>query len=429
MVGCKLKKPEADKMMAFQISESLFCHDKKWRKEALAQFENVGWPTRKLEHWKYSALDRRLGATPLKQAISGEHSEEQKALQQGLTLNFNAGELITDLGALKLPKGLRIRRLRDLPEAELDAILATDFEAKRHPLAHLNTALLSDGVYIEVADHTQIAEPLKLFYQSASEPNSMSALRQIVRVGCGSQLTLIEDSFCFGTPAWLNTLMQVSCEDNAQVKHYVLSREHCLQHVQNLQVKQSANSHFLQFTLGLGAAFKRLDLDVDLLGEGAHCESRGAYCLNQATHFDVHSQMRHLASNTRSDVFYKGLIDDQARAVFNTKAIAAKGMKGIVAHQNNRNLLLSSQAEVDTKPELEIYTDDVECTHGATVGQLDEQAIFYCQSRGIDADDAREMLTRSFLFEVCETIDDQDVQKTFQSNLETCIAQHFEGKE
>lgn len=335
---------------------------------------DIELPTRRVENWKYSPLDQRLKNV--------------------------------DLGEKNSATGLR-----------------ADICAKRHPMALLNSQYVNEAQVIEFPANTVLQDPFVLEHYAADDAKRMAHERVILRIGANSQLTVM-DQF-EGDQGWLNSVVEIELAEGAQLNYFSVLPKSGLQLVHALHVRQQSHSRFEHFVLALGSTFARVDLDVDLLGEGASCANRGAYCLTEQAHFDTHSEIRHLASRTRSDVLFKGIIDDKARGVFNTKAIASKNQKAIEAHQTNRNLLLSSQAEIDTKPELEIYTDDVQCSHGATVGQLDETVVFYLQSRGINEQDARGLLTRSFLLELCDFVQSAGLKEEMTAHLENRLQQHF----
>ncbi|MGD9258394.1 MAG: Fe-S cluster assembly protein SufD, partial [Gammaproteobacteria bacterium] len=268
-----------------------------------------------------------------------------------------------------------------------------------HPFAALNQAFLEDGVVITVAPGKTIAKPLYLLFISCPGGDPIAAQpRIVVDAGAQSHLCLVEHYTGIDEPDNLtNAVTEIRGGAGSRVEHYRLQEEPAQAfHIGGLHARLQRDASLDSHNIQVGAALARLDIGVSLEEPGAELRLNGLYTVDGKRHVDNHTRVDHLAPETRSDELYRGIVDDRGRAVFNGKAVVHKDAQRIDAHQSNKNLLLSQQAEVDTKPELEIYADDVKCSHGATVGQLDKNALFYLLSRGIGEEVARKLLTYAF---------------------------------
>ncbi len=219
-----------------------------------------------------------------------------------------------------------------------------------------------------------------------------------------------------------NAVTELELAEGSRVDHYRLQEESraCF-HVGSMHARVERDACFVSHNLQLGAAMGRVDIDVELSEPGAQVTLNGIYFVDGRRHVDNHTRVDHFAPYTASDENYRGIVDERGRAVFNGKAVVHQDAQKIEAHQSNRNLLLSEQAEVDTKPELEIYADDVKCSHGATVGQLDANALFYLRSRGIDQKVARGLLTFAFAETVASRIALSPVRRRVESRIARSI--------
>jgi Fe-S cluster assembly protein SufD len=224
-------------------------------------------------------------------------------------------------------------------------------------------------------------------------------LRCVVKLGDHAHATLIERYVGLEAAKHLtNSVVQVTLEASSRLTHLRLQEESTGGfHVGRVLVQQAANSSYISHNIQTGAAWSRLDLATDLSAPGASVELNGLYAVNGRQHVDNHTYVNHLAPHTQSRELYRGILDGHGRAVFNGKVRVAKHAVKTDSAQSNHNLLLSKGAEIDTKPELEIYADDVKCAHGATIGQLDEQQLFYLRSRGLDMESARSLLVGAFV--------------------------------
>ncbi len=327
-----------------------------------------------LEQWKYTDL-----AKLWRDRVFIEAAEKRRSL---ITLPDSA-------------QGITVRRSR----------LAKP-QWQNHPLLAPHTAQMTQAMVIDVPDNVVVDQPIRISYPASGlSENTLLNYRHIIRVGKDSQVTVIEE-MAGGSEHFivLNTVLQVVLAPNATVDHYSIQTPSNIAHVSYVHAQQSQHSQFRSFVAGLGGKFGRYDIQADLLEPHASCVFNGFYLLNQQQHFDVHTLANHAASDTKSDELFKGIIGGTARGVFNGKVLVPKGVSNIDANQINRNLLVSMGAEIDTKPELQIDSDAVKCSHGATIGQLDQQALFYLQSRGIAEMRAKQMLTEGFMVECLEQV-------------------------
>ncbi|HEY1771748.1 MAG TPA: Fe-S cluster assembly protein SufD [Gammaproteobacteria bacterium] len=371
------------------------------RLESLARVEARGFPTTRDEAWKYTSaasLEKR-GFRPDTSAAMLDAGALGKLLIPGLDCPqavFVNGRFAPALS--KLPHGVRVVAAGAADE-RVRALLKTHKGWEDDVFLNLNTALFQDALIVELAPDTKLDEPFALLHMSlpGNEPASHH-LRCVLDLGSHAQATFIERYLGLeGAKHFTNSAVQIHLGAGAQLTHVRLQDESPQgYHVGRVLVQQAADSRYLSHNIQTGAAWARLDLATDLDAPGASAELDGLYAVNGRQHIDNHTHINHLAHHTTSRELYRGVLDGHGRAVFNGKVLVAKHAAKTDSSQANHNLLLSAGAEIDTKPELEIYADDVKCAHGATIGQLDEQQLFYLRSRGLDADTARALLVGAF---------------------------------
>lgn len=402
------------------------------RRAGIAAFEAAGLPTTRDEAWKYTSL-RTLGrqafriAGPTATPDEIELDAAAVAGLQGPRVVFLNGRLVAEMSTLGEIDGVTITPLETaLADTEGGALglVGSLAHAAKRPFAALNQAFLGQGLFIEASRTTTGATPVYLQFYSVSGPEPVAAQpRILVRSAPGSRLAIIEHFVGEGeTRNLTNAVTELELAEGARVDHYRLQEESraCF-HVGSLHARVERDASFVSHNLQLGAAMGRMDIDVELTEPGAQVTLNGIYFVDGRRHVDNHTRVDHFAPHTTSDEKYRGIVDERGRAVFNGKAIVHQDAQKIEAHQSNRNLLLSEQAEVDTKPELEIYADDVKCSHGATVGQLDANALFYLRSRGIDQKVARGLLTFAFAEAVASRIDLSPVRRRVESRIARSI--------
>lgn len=371
---------------------------------ALAALSQKGFPTRADEDWKYTALDslwRHEFTLPADR--TADESALAADVSGSLTIQFMNGQLF---GLKAVQNRLQARGIQVMPLTQAmqtqPELLAAHWSAMQaqHGWQALNMAMLGAGLFIRVPAGVQFEQPIQIEHIQDQAEQAVY-LRHVIVVESGSQLRLIERYRGADHCAYLtSTQTDVLLGQGAQLIHYKLQEEgRQAFHLGHIQVNQQANSHFASHSLSLGGQLVRSDLDIDLSQSHASCLMNGIYLTGQGQHIDHHTTVHHRVPHCRSDQNYKGILTGQSRAVFNGKVVVAQDAQHTAASQQNKNLLLGRQAEIDTKPQLEIFADDVQCSHGATVGQLDEEALFYLATRGIDKQAAMGYLLHAFIAE------------------------------
>jgi Fe-S cluster assembly protein SufD len=306
-------------------------------------------------------------------------------------------------GAFVKSLGAALREHPDLLQQHLGSCVRADAPS----LEALNMAFWQDGVFVYLPRGAVLAQPIHILYVSLRNGQAvMSHPRNLVVAEEGSQATLIETYLGFGEGRYFtNAVTEVLLGENASVDHYRLQKElHGAVHIGAVQARQKRDSRFSTHSMSVGGGLVRNDVNVLLEGEGARCTLNGLYVATGHQHVDHHTRIDHARPRASSTEYYKGILDGKSRAVFDGTIVVRPDAQKSDARQTNKNLLLSDDALVDTIPRLEIFADDVKCSHGATVGALDEDAIFYLQSRGLGRSEARNLLTYAFANEMVEPI-------------------------
>jgi Fe-S cluster assembly protein SufD len=382
------------------------------------QFQQLGFPSVKEEEWKYTnvAPISRIDFSPM--VTSDGALSSLRADQLGeftypeareSRLVFVNGILRTDLSSLKglpeevvaidLAEALRSERYNQL----LQAHLARAVDYGENGFTALNTAFLANGALVWIPKGVRVELPLHLLFVSdAAQPNAASFPRVLVIAEENSNATIIESYAAVQDDVYFtNAVVEIVVKDGARLEHYRVQNEGAEAfHVTTTRADLGRNSSFDTTNITLGARLSRHNLSVIMDHEGAECWVDGLYIVGTGQHADTHSIIDHKQPHCTSHQLYKGILDGKSRAVFNGKVFVRHGAQKTDAMQTNKNLLLSNEAHVDTKPQLEIFADDVKCAHGAAIGQLDEDELFYLSTRGIHLDLARNLLTYGFAEEV-----------------------------
>lgn len=383
--------------------QSLLHSNSSWRTrqdQALEDFIEQGFPTRKTENWKYTNLMALLEAEFSLKVESKPLAVESSS--DFYDVVFHNGQFCGVSSIAELPHGVHIVDLKsaldEVKEFELPEIYKTVF-------SELNLATMTDGVFIFVPEGVELKKPIHVVYESAS--NQMRSPRHIIHLAAHARATVLFEYRGAENSAYFNNIVeQVFLESRAQLNYYKWQNEDQNSfHIGNMVAELKQDAHLRCCHFGRGARISRDDINIDLQAHAARVELYGLYTPDQQRLIDFHTRIDHVAPHSQSSQLYKTIVADKARAVFNGKVVVAQDAQKISAKQKNANLLLSKNAEVDAKPELEIYADDVQCTHGATIGQLDETALFYLESRGIDKISAKKMLTDAFAKEIFDLID------------------------
>ena len=353
------------------------------RRRAFDRFAQVGFPTPKLEAW------RSTGVGPIAHTPWTLHKDGQPELRHG-----------------RLPLGARVASLKEILAKEPETVrpyLSAIAGLERNPFAALNTAFLEDGVFVEIGRGVVVEEPIELRHVLASDDEPRVAHRRVLIVaGEASQSTVIETyQGAGGSPYFTNAVTEVAVGDGAVLEHYKVQREDTAAfHMQTIAVRQGRASRFTSQNIALGGRIARTDLDVCLDAEGSECTLYGLFIAGGTQHLDNHTTIDHAKPHCTSRELYKGILDGKSRGVFHGKILVRKDAQKTDAMQTNKNLLLSSEALVNSTPALEILADDVKCKHASTIGQLDANALFYLRTRGIGESEARALLTYAFAADV-----------------------------
>lgn len=370
------------------------------RRHALAEFLRRGFPQPEEEDWRYTDL-RDTATLALRHAARSEPGDTATAPPLPIRPSGMFGIVLHDGEfAVQEPPScdLTLRRLSDRAPAASSTHFASPGDPAHPALSLLNLALLDDGLLIEVAPGARLAEPIHIACSSGAERFVQN--RIVLQLGAGSQATVVEHHTA-GANTVTNTVTNVRCASGASLAYVKIQEAAPSSHHLARQEFTIDGDARVQLThIDIGASLARNDLGISLDGPGAAVEARGLFIADGDRHLDNHTRIDHRAPRTTSRELYRGIIDGAGRGVFNGKIVVHPGAPGTDARLQNQNLLLSESAEIDTKPELEIHTDDVRCSHGATTGQLDPLAIFYLRSRGLDAAEARRMLIASFAREM-----------------------------
>lgn len=406
------------------------------RQQALSRFSDQGFPTTRDEDWKYTSvtpIERHafkpvdLDAKPLTREQVAPFLLCAPDLPRMVFVNGHYVESLSDID--RLPSGVVAKSLARALEDQAEHLqehLGRYAAIDKHGFAALNTAFLADGAYIFVPQDAVLAEPLHLlFIATAGVEPVLAQPRNVIIVEKNSQAKVIESYVGLDDARYFtNTISEIAISDGAALEHYKLGQESLkAYHIGGVHVSQADNSRFVSHNIAAGGTLMRNDIDVLFTGEGADCELNGLYLVSGRQHVDNHTRIDHAKPKCSSREFYKGVLDGRGRAVFNGRIIVHQDAQQTDAQQQNKNLLLSRYAEVDTKPQLEIYADDVKCAHGATVGQLDGDALYYLCARGIDEQTARSILTYAFANEVLNRIG-VDAIRTYVERLLTTRLLH-----
>jgi Fe-S cluster assembly protein SufD len=383
------------------------------RREALARFAERGIPTRTDEEWKYTRLvPLEKSPFPLASESAGLAARDDlRPLVMGdlggHRLVFLDGRYAPALSAVgEPPAGVRLGPLAEALGRDPGTIERL-LREQRHQTVFgaLNTAFMADGLYLHLERGAAIEEPIHVLYLTTLRGQAIHP-RNLIVAGENSRATVVEHYA--GTGAWAyftNAVTQVFAAEGASIEHYRIEQEGAgAVHVGGVHASQAKASRFLSHSVAFGGELARMDITTAFDGEGCEATLDGLYVAGGRQHVDHHTLVDHAQPHGTSREHYRGVLDGTARGVFNGKIVVQPGAQRTDARQTNHNLLLSVGAEVDTKPQLEIYADDVKCNHGATVGQLDAAQLFYLRSRGMDEAAARALLTHAFARDVIERI-------------------------
>src|SRR5260221_131429 len=415
------------------------------RENSFELFEHSGFPDVKQEEWKYTNVSSiaKANFAPVP-ASNGTALSKDDGLQSFIyeearqsRLVFVNGMLRQDLSSLAaLPEGVVALDLREaLRGGEYESTLREYLE---HPVlangfAALNTALFRSGLLLKIPSGISVEAPIQLLFigeSVAENPPPAAFPRVLVLAEEHSSVTIVESYASTNNDGvyLTNAIIDMSLADGARVQHYKIQRESLgAFHIATTRAELGRNAVYNTTAINFGAALSRHDIHVQMDHEGAECSVDGLYMVDGRQHTDTHSVIDHKQPHCSSHQLYKGILDGRSRAVFNGKVFVRHGAQQTDARQTNKNLLLSTDARVDTKPQLEIFADDVKCTHGAAVGQIDEEEKFYLESRGLNPALARNMLTYGFAEEVIERIGIESIRRELDEAVLHRLRSSFEG--
>lgn len=385
-----------------------------FRTRGLDSFAGLGFPKRNMPGWEHLNLS---SMTELNFASGIFHDDidfsQTSSLFEGakIRLVFINGIYSEKISSLeKIPAGLIVTNLQQAlaqyPK-KIEPLLGHLETSQTNAFSALNAAFLTDGAYVELANNITLTEPIYLiFISTANGTPTFSCPRNLVVAGVNSQATLVEHYVGHGDSVyWTNAVSEMYLERGALVEHYKVQTENeNAFHTATLHVRQNQDSQLSSHSFALGGQISRTNLNLGLEAPGTSCSLNGLYIAGNSQQVDHHVLVDHHKPMGQSKMLFKGVLDGKSKGVFSGKVVVHPDAQKTDAKQTNKNLLLSSDAEVAPQPELEIYADDVKCSHGATVGQLDANALFYLQSRGIDLALARNLLTYAFASELIKPI-------------------------
>ena len=385
------------------------------RKKAIARFNELGFPTTKLEEWKYTNVApvaripfEAVGSarnTLTREQLKGLFLAEAAFAENCSRLVFVNGRFSQELSSPDLCEQIIASSLAEAINSESPVVkthLARYASYESQAFVALNTAFIEDGALIEIPSGVAIETPIHLLFVSAAKESVASHPRSLIVVGNNSQARIIESYVGLADDVYLtNAVTEIVAGENSVVEHYKLQDESLEAfHISTVQVHQARNSVLTSHSISFGGKLTRNDVKAVLDGEGAECTLNGLYVTGDTQHVDNHTVMDHAKPHGVSRELYKGILDGKSSAVFNGSIVVRKDSQKTDARQSNKNLLLSEEATINSKPQLEINADDVKCTHGTSIGHLDEDSIYYLRSRGIGQREAQAVLTYGFANDV-----------------------------
>jgi len=387
------------------------------REAGIASFTSLGFPTPKIEEWKYTNLEpiaafdfsRRAGTR--KKISQADLLSEAFADASGTRLVFLNGVYAPELSSRdRLPEGVGLQSLAESIKGD-DEFLSTQLgryaSYRQQSLVALNTAFIGDGAVLVVPPGRRLAEPVQLIYVSGADGEQLvTHPRTLIFLGVGSEAKIIESYIGMTRESYFcNAVTELIAERDSLAEHCRVQREgEAAFHTGTLEAKLARGAHLTAHAVTLAGSLVRNDVHVSLEGEGAECVLNGLYLGSGRQHIDNSTVIEHVKPRASSFELYKGILNGAAHGVFNGKIVVHKDAQKSDARQVNKNLLLSDDAVVNTKPQLEIHADDVKCSHGSTIGQIDPDALFYFRSRGLGLAEARRLLSSAFAADVVARI-------------------------
>jgi Fe-S cluster assembly protein SufD len=383
------------------------------RKDAILKFSELSFPTIKDEEWKYTNISPLL--KHYFKSPAANHSIEKSKIDQ-FKFDILKGFLAVFVNGI-------------FAHPAVNKYFNKYADYTRHIFTCLNTAFTKDGAFIYIPDGKIVADPIQiLFIASSSGEKILSQPRNLFSFGKNSQVKILEHFVSLDEGIYFtNSVSEISVGENAIVSHVKLQEESKKAfHIHRIEVEQERSSNFSSHSISFGGNISRNDLNVRFNGEGGESTLNGLYLTGDEQLYDTHTMIDHAKPHCTSHEHYKGILDNKSRGVFNGKVMVRKDAQKTNAFQENNNIILSAEALVNTKPQLEIFADDVKCTHGATIGQLDMDSMFYLKSRGIGEENARAILIHAFASEVLKSIPLEPVKNYIESILSEKFNKQFQ---
>ncbi len=406
------------------------------RADALLQLERMGLPGNKSEEYKHTPLtrilERNFDFNIENAGSSGIPNAETFLIPQveGNVIVFVNGKWVPELSSIQKEDGVVITLFSTASETELEQISSHLGRVADHTVdafAAWNTASWSDGVFIQVTKNKRAEKPVLIYHlHDTRQGQVISAVRNLVVAETSSEITILEKFDTIGTANGFSMIVSEGVvAANAAVNWYSVQNDANRFHQELRQINQESSSRVNTYTFTLDGKVVRNNLHLAIDGEGIDSHMYGLYLISKETLADNHTVVDHRQPNSFSNEFYKGIMDEKAKGVFNGKIFVRPNAQKTNAFQSNRNILLGDQATVNTKPQLEIWADDVKCSHGCTSGQLDEEALFYLRTRGIHKDTARAMVLYAFAVELLETMKNQSLKEYIDSLISERLHKNF----
>ena len=366
------------------------------RKESFEEFKKKGLPTRKEEYWKYSDPSI-ISKIELKFGTTSEYVDENYDI---ILVNGNIVKTLKNCKMGSIPDGIKKKALSE-----------NILEKKEKPFLNLNNAFTTNGLYLILEENSK--QTIKILNLVSNE-KSLQVVhpRMVIIANSNSDSLILEEFRIIGNGTnFINSVTEFTLKDGANMEHIIVDDfANDTYHIANVCAKLNKNSNFISHNFSMGKKFARRDFNIELDESGANCNLFGLYFVDKDNHIDHHTTIEHKDSHCNSNENYKGILSGKPTGVFNGRIHVHPNAQKTDAIQNNKNLLLSDDSIIHTKPELEIYADDVKCTHGATVGQLDEQALFYLRSRGLNRKKSQKLLMRAYVGEIIDEISNEKMR-------------------
>ena len=442
-VGTKAIKETQETYLArfAQLEKRLGANGRSWihriRRQAMERFSELGFPTTHQEEWKYTnvAPIAQLAFQPDTEQVRRLSAEELARVPlAGVGSNrlvFVNGCYCRELSSTAgLPQGVWAGSLvealaSEAARSQLEQHLARYAAYDQHAFVALNTAFLEDGALIRIPRGLVLEQPIHLMFVSIGDGAArVCHPRNLILAERESQAAVLESYVGLGEALYFtNAVTEIVVGENTVLEHYKLQQE-CERafHVATVQVHLERSSVFTNYNISLGGALVRNDVTAVLDGEGTECALHGLYLSTGTQHVDNHTTLDHARPHCSSRELYKGILDGKSTGVFNGGIVVREDAQKTDAKQSNKNLLLSEDAVINTKPQLQIWADDVRCTHGATIGHMDQEALFYLRTRGMDQQAARDLLTRAFASEVLDRMKVEPAQTRVKAELVARLA-------